>query len=198
MSARAGLAAALALAAGGGDPEPVAPATVVDEDVDPTSFLAWLREQPQTSYRSESESAGVMARAWGALPVARLELERSNSNSFEQVRVVLERGGAATFEGGFLGWPVVEGHSGAGELAYGDFARLCWLFETLPLPASSGSWSCAITHRDDVELTIAAADGRTLVYQDYGESAPAAVELLVDAVEDTARALAWTPTNAER
>lgn len=167
-------------------------ATMEKAGVDGASFHSWFRDLQDGADRGDESWQAVHAGSLQALPIARIELHRSQIFWFTTLELAFFDGEHATRHGGVTDWPTGAAGDSTAEVPYHEFARLCWLIESLDLPAESQSWSSRVSHAELRKIVWTTRDGRTIELSDYGEAGPPAVSALAMAIENTARRLEWS------
>jgi hypothetical protein len=157
-------------------------------------FRAWFDALRARVDRGDESSQSVHAGYLRALPIVRIELERSQVYDFTSLTIVFDGGERATRQGGMADWPNPEDTPFSAEVPFHEIAHLCWLIESLDLPQTSTSWRLNVSHAEQRTIRWTTRDGRSVELSDYGLLSPPAFDALAAAVENTARRLTWTST----
>ena len=192
---RFGVAVLLVVCAcGGSEAEPgSASGSAPGSAPEPTSFDTWFDNTLARAERGDGSWEAVSAGSVEALPIMRIEMKRLMVGySFWSLELVFEPGRARRL-GGMDEWPAESEDSLVAEVPFHEYARLCWLIESLDLPRDSAAWSSGWTHQEKVDIAWTTRDGRTVALSDYGSGGPPALAALAAAIQDTARGLEWAP-----
>jgi hypothetical protein len=165
--------------------------------VERDSFHVWFQELRQRTDRGDESAQAVSAGELAALPIVRIQLDRSQVTDFSSLEVVFEGGENATRRGSMADWHAGSPDLSTAKVAFHEYARLCWLIESLDLPKASKSWSVRVSHREQRNISWTSRDGQTIELSDYGGACPPAVAVLAVAIENTARRLSWTAVEGE-
>ncbi|MHC5211148.1 MAG: hypothetical protein ACYTG2_10560 [Planctomycetota bacterium] len=160
------------------------------------SFHAWFQALRERVDEGDGSWQAVDAGYLAALPIVRIELKRSQAYDFTSLEIVFLGGERASKRGGMADWPSGTRETLAAEVPFHEYARLCWLIESLDLPRASASWSVQVSHREQRSVSWTTRDGRTVELSDDGDAGPPAVVALATAIENAARRLEWAPAGA--
>ena len=183
-----------ACACGGSEAEPdSASGSALGSAPKPTSFHTWFHDTLARAERGDGSWEAVSAGSVESLPIVRIEMKRLTVGyDFWSLELELEPVRARRL-GGTSEWPAESEGPLVAEVPFHEYARLCWLIESLDLPRQSAEWSVPVTHQEKVDIACTTRDGRTVALSDYGSAGPPALAALAAAIQDTARGLSWGP-----